>query len=697
MVRTRHLTPDGRPQFSNRLATETSPYLLQHAHNPVDWYPWGSEAFEEARRRRVPVLLSIGYSTCHWCHVMEEESFEDLEVARLMNEKYVCIKVDREERPDVDAIYMAAVQAISGQGGWPMTVWLNHEREPFFAGTYFPARDGDRGAATGFMSLLQQIRDIYDRDPNKVASTSRELADFIQQSLTHQGNPVGLRPDALENAVQYYRNRFDPVEGGVGRAPKFPSSLPIRLLLRSHTVAGDDAVLEMAVMTLEKMAGGGMYDHVAGGFHRYSVDSEWLVPHFEKMLYDNAQLALAYLEAYQVTGRSDFSRVAQEVLFYVEREMTSPAGAFYSATDADSLGPNGQAQEGYFFTWTPAELGDLLNETEVRLIRAYYGVTDHGNFEHRNILHTARSARDVAQELGLEIGLFWKTLNEAREKLFQARRQRPQPLRDEKVIAAWNGLMISSYAQAGLILDNEHHLDVALKAAAFIYDQMRLNGRLQRTFNNGQARLEAYLEDYAFVTAAFLDLFEATGDSLWLDRACEFDEVVESDFEDIEKGGFFRTSHSHEKLIAREKPIYDGAEPSGNSVTVMNLLRLAEFTGRDSYRQRADRTLAFFGEIINASPAAVSELLLAVGFRQARVKQIVIVPGRENSQEMLNELRKTFVPYRIFVRVNEKTKPIALIEGKQATDGRTTAYVCESGVCKLPTTDPHALTSLLRS
>ncbi|MFN2427948.1 MAG: thioredoxin domain-containing protein [Candidatus Binatia bacterium] len=694
--RTKHLREDGSPKYTNRLFLTSSPYLLQHAHNPVNWYPWGDEAFDRASKLGRPVLLSVGYSTCHWCHVMEEESFEDEEIARFLNEHYIAIKVDREERPDVDAIYMSAVQALTGGGGWPMTVWLTPDRKPFYGGTYFPARDGDRGTRVGFLTLLASVGEVYARDPGKALESSASLTAHIRQRLAPPagaGDLPGI--DVLRFAAGHYENRFDAAYGGTSGAPKFPSNLPIRFLLRYHRRGGGQKALEMATTTLEKMAAGGMYDQVGGGFHRYSTDARWLVPHFEKMLYDNALLAVAYLEAHQATGREDFARVVREILRYVEREMTSPDGAFYSATDADSLTPSGHREEGWFFTWTPAEVDAVLDAEQARVVKAYYAVTDGGNFEGRNILNTPQRLDEVANQLKLSPERMRELLEAAKARLYQARTKRPAPLRDDKILVAWNGLMISAYARAAETLNEPRYAAIAERAAGFVLGNMRANGRLLRSHKDGAAQHNAYLDDYAFFIAALLDLYETTGDTRWLREAVALDDVLARHYEDEQGGGFFMTSDDHEELLAREKPGYDGAEPSGNSVQALNLLRLHELTTNDAYRKRAERTLKAFGTILGRAPAALSEMLLAVDFLTDAPKEIIIVApeSRSEARPFLDHLRANFLPNRVVVVVPESALQahidlVPLVEGKVAQDGRTTAYVCERRVCELPTSDP---------
>ncbi|MCC6552219.1 MAG: thioredoxin domain-containing protein [Polyangiaceae bacterium] len=681
--RTEHLR-GGRPEHTNRLILETSPYLLQHAHNPVSWYPWGDEAFEAARRLDRPVLVSIGYSTCHWCHVMERESFEDVEIARFLNEHYVCVKVDREERPDVDAIYMTAVQRLTGSGGWPLNVFLTPDREPFFGGTYFPPRDGDRGARRGFLSILAELRDVYHADRPRVARAAEDLTREVRSLLTAEppASELALPTAApIVTAVQGYKRLFDPVSGGLRRAPKFPSQLPVRLLLRFHRRTGDAEALRMATLTLEKMAAGGMYDQIGGGFHRYSTDSTWLIPHFEKMLYDNALLAVAYAEAHQATGRSDFARVAREVLDYVIREMTSPEGGFYSATDADSEGV-----EGKFFVWSLAEVRDLLGPDADRFAR-YYDVTERGNFEGHSILHAP--APDEAEHAALR---------GARERLYAARAKRVPPLRDDKILAAWNGLMISAMAVGARVLSEPRHAEAAARAAHMVLTRMREGGRLRRSYIDGRARHNGYLDDYAFVVQGLLDLHEATFDPRWLREAIALSEVLESHYADRAHGGWFMTSDDHERLLTREKPAYDGAEPSGGSVHLMSTLRLAELTADDRWRRIAERALASLAPQLSEQPLSLSEALLAVDFWTDTPREIVIVwPGHaEAAAPLMDVLRGTFLPNKVLTGgaeadIEELARVAPIAEGKRALEGKATAYVCEKGLCRAPASDAAAL------
>jgi uncharacterized protein YyaL (SSP411 family) len=703
--RTKHLHADGTPKFTNRLFLSSSPYLRQHAHNPVNWYPWGDEAFETARKLGRPVLLSVGYSTCHWCHVMEEESFEDIEIARFLNQHYVAIKVDREERPDIDAIYMSAVQQITGRGGWPMTVWLTPEREPFHGGTYFPARDGDRGTRTGFLTLLKRLADLYREDPDRIVQAAAQRAARVRASLSPRNDPGGL-PGAklLEDAVDHYARNFDSKYGGMAWAPKFPSHVPVRFLLRYHRRTGSESALAMSVLTLEKMAAGGMYDHVGGGFHRYSTDARWLVPHFEKMLYDNALLAVAYLEAYQVTHDEDLAGVARETLDYVRRDMTSPQGGFYSATDADSLVPGGHREEGWFFTWTPKEIETTLGAERAPPVSTYYAVTLSGNFEGRNILHTPRSLDVVAGELQMPAKELRRVVEGAKPALYAARARRPPPLRDEKILTAWNGLMISAFARGAAVLDQPQYATTAEGAAAFVLAHMRDGTRLLRSYKDGRALHKGYLDDYAFLIAGLLDLYEVTANLRWLKEAVALDRVLADRYEDKAGGCFFMTSDDHEKLLVREIPSRDGAEPSGNSVQVLNLLRLHEFTLKDHYRQRGERCFRAFAGRLERSPAAMAEMLLAVDYYLDTPKEIVIVtPASGHGAAPLREqLRRTFVPNRIVAvasagsQLDAHAAVVPLLSRKVARGGKATAYVCEKGVCALPTTDPSIFAQQIR-
>jgi hypothetical protein len=682
--RTEHVAPEG-PRFTNRLVLERSPYLLQHAHNPVSWYPWGDEAFEEARRTGKPVFLSVGYSTCHWCHVMERESFEDPEIARLLNERFVPIKVDREERPDVDAIYMTAVQLLQGGGGWPMSVWLTPDREPFFAGTYFPPRDGARGASRGFLGILEEIADLYARDPERVRGASGSLVAAVRTALAAHGPPSQdlPGPGPIEEAVAFFRRSFDEQHGGVRRAPKFPSNLPVRLLLRHHRRTRDPEPLRMATVTLEKMAAGGIYDQLGGGFHRYSTDERWLVPHFEKMLYDNALLAVAYTEAWQVTRRRDLARVVRQTLDYLLREMTSPEGGLYSATDADSEG-----EEGRFFTWEEREIRALLGEDAERFLR-FHGVVPEGNFEGRSILWVPRPDEDE-----------WEALAPARARLYEARARRVPPLRDEKVLAGWNGLAISALALGGRALAEPRWVDAASRAAEFVLGRMTKDGRLRRTWFAGDAGVPAFLDDHAFLVAGLLDLYEATFAVRWLEAALDLARRQELLFGDSLGGGWFTGAADHDRLIVREKPTHDGAEPSGASVALLNALRLHAFTTDERWWNVAAAALRHYARALEEQPVSLTEMLLALDHATDAPREVVLVwpEGEAAPEPFVSVLRRVFLPNRALCGAAEgedlvRLGRVAPVAAGKIAGGHATAYVCEKGQCRLPAISPEKLAS----
>ena len=704
--RTKHLNSDGWAIYTNRLFLESSPYLLQHAHNPVDWYPWGDEAFERATALNRPVLLSVGYSTCHWCHVMEAESFEDVEIARYINANYIAIKVDREERPDVDAVYMAAVQALTGRGGWPMTVWMTPDRLPFYGGSYYPARDGDRGLGVGFLTLLKKIKESYHSRKDLVDSTSNQLTNAINQMLSADMGAQLPGEGSLHNTFQAYQRSFDSNHGGLSSAPKFPSSLSIRFLLRYSNRFDNETALQMATLTLDKMAGGGLYDHVGGGFHRYATDERWLVPHFEKMLYDNALLVQDYLEAFQLTGNPSYQHIVRRVLDYVLGEMTSPQGAFYSATDADSLTPAGHREEGYYFTWTSQEIEDLLGSDLAKLIKTTHGVGPIPNFEGRHILHTPEPLTSTAKQLNLAESDLRARIDTALKSLYAERQKRPAPLRDEKILTAWNGLMISALAKAGFVLEEPIYVQAAERAATFILDYLLIDGRLKRSHMDGVSKHNAYLDDYAFLAAAFIDLYEATHDIRWLQQAIALDETLARFHEDLEGGGFFMTSNDHEKLIAREKPNHDGALPSGNAVATMNLIRLAAFTSDSMYLERAQRAFLTFANILASNPTAMAELQLAFDSFLHPPKEVALIepdkaPG--GADLFLDIIRHHYLPGRVLAKASEgqdlknQSNLIPFLQHKEILNNKATAFVCQNKICKRPTDDVDIFTQQLQT
>ncbi|HKI67731.1 MAG TPA: thioredoxin domain-containing protein [Solirubrobacterales bacterium] len=653
----------------NRLAQETSPYLLQHRDNPVDWYPWGSEALERALQLDRPILLSVGYSACHWCHVMERESFEDEATAAYMNEHFVCVKVDREERPDVDALYMEAVQAISGQGGWPMTVFCDPEGVPFYGGTYFPP-DESRGMPS-FRMVMEAVLDAFENQREEL----RERAPETRRRLGAIGavEPAGERPGAelLEGAVATLRENADMQRGGFGGAPKFPPASTLELLL----ARGERAPVER---TLDAMMAGGIYDQLGGGFARYSVDASWLVPHFEKMLYDNAQLARAYLHGWQAFGHERYRWIVEETLDWALREMRGPEGGFYSALDADSEG-----EEGRFYVWTPEEMRAVLG-SDAQPVLDFYGVTDAGNFEGRNILHLAGGA--TAQEPEI--------MAESRMGLLYAREKREWPAFDDKRLTSWNALMVGALAEAGAVLGRSDYLDAARACAEFLLRDLRdSEGRLLRTYKDGAGRLNAYLEDHAFLLEALLTLYEATFEPRWFAEAQALAETTIERFGDAERGGFFSTSGDHEQLIARRKEIGDHPIPSGNSAAALGLLRLEALTGERRYGEWAEGVPRLFAKAATRRPDAFAHLLRALDFDLAPVREVALIG--DDLAELAAVVRSEYRPYVVLAGGPPGSDSPPLLRERSAVEGKPTAYVCENFACRAPTTDLQSLASLL--
>jgi uncharacterized protein YyaL (SSP411 family) len=670
---------------TNRLARETSPYLRQHACNPVDWYPWGDEALRRTKELNRPIFLSIGYSACHWCHVMEHESFEDPEVADLLNRHFVSIKVDREERPDLDQIYMTAVQMLTGQGGWPMSMFLTPELEPFYGGTYFPP--DDRYGRPSFKRLLLHIIDVWQNRRADVETQAKQLADGVRQMMFLEPGTGPLDASHLRKSSAQLQRRFDPTFGGFGDAPKFPHPIELRLLLRLWKRFDDADALNMATRTLDKMAQGGIYDHLGGGFHRYSTDQRWLVPHFEKMLYDNALLAVAYLEGFQATASPRYREVVCETLDYVLREMTSPEGPFFSTQDADSEG-----EEGRFFVWSLDEVENLLGRERADLFCKVYDVTREGNWEGHNILHRGRSDEQEARMQGIPEPELRRRLDEAKRLLFDARSKRVWPGRDEKVLTSWNGLMIAALARAGSVLDVPRYTVAAVRAAEFIWGNMRTTeGRLRRTYSAGtEPRLNAYLEDYAFLLDAFVSLYEATFDVRWIERALELTRRMSEQFWDAEGGGYFYTGRDHEALIARTKDPHDSSIPSGNSVAATSLLRLHALTGNAELLKQAERTMRLFHGLMTQAPMAVGQMVVALDFYLGPVQEYAVVgdPADEEVRRVLRAIRSGFRPHHVLAlkqagataEVENVVPLLADREGK----GRVTLYVCENFTCQVP-------------
>ena len=610
----------------NRLSHETSPYLLQHAYNPVDWFPWGEEALNLAKKENKPILLSIGYSACHWCHVMERESFENQAIADLMNRYFVNIKVDREERPDLDEIYMQATTAMNqGHGGWPMTVFLTPDQEPIFAGTYFPPTD--RYGRPGFGSILTNIGEGWKKDQSNIAQQASRFTARLRNAL-QPASPLAVGAAEIEDAVKQYARDFDARYGGFGRAPKFPPATGLSFLLRQYHWSREKKILAMVTKTLDGMAEGGLYDHIGGGFARYSTDDEWLAPHFEKMLYDNALLARTYVEAFQVTGENRYRQVATETLDYILREMTAPEGGFYSATDADSEGV-----EGKFFVWTPEQIREILtNEQDATRFCAYYDITDEGNWEHTNIPRTKKSLETVAEELGCSPEDLRETIMRAKPTVYQARLKRVPPGLDDKIITAWNGMMIGTMAEAGRVFNHQPYLDGAIRAADFLLTTLsRPESRLWRTYRAGHAHLNACLEDYAYAAEAMIDVYEATGHERYLHEGVSLAERLLEDFEDRDHGGFFTTAADHEALIIRGREGADGATPSGNAVAASALARLSFHGDREDFRKAATNAIRAYGQQIGQVPRGFPKSLMVVDLLLRGPVELALVgtPGRQ--------------------------------------------------------------------
>ena len=682
----------------NRLINETSPYLLQHANNPVDWYPWGEEALERARSEDKPILLSIGYSACHWCHVMERESFENETIAGLMNDNFISIKVDREERPDLDQVYMQAVQMLTGSGGWPMTVFLTPEGKPFYGGTYFPPED--RQGMPGFPRLLTSIAEAYSTNRGEIDRVTQQLTTQMSQSnQVSQGTSI-LTVDILHQAYSSLATNFDYQNGGFGNAPKFPQPMTPEFLLRYYHHGYNPRALELVELTLEKMAYGGIYDQIGGGFHRYSTDAYWLVPHFEKMLYDNALLARVYLHTYLITGRALYRRVVEETLDYVLREMTDSSGGFYSAQDADSEGV-----EGKFFVWSPDEINSVMGDADGEVFAGYYGVTGAGNFEGKNILNIRQDPEEFAETKGLTADQLGDIINRGSKALLEVRDQRIHPMRDDKVLASWNGLMLRSFAEAAAALGRPDYLAVAIKNAEFLAGSMKSGGRLLRTYRDGQAKLLGYLEDYSFVIDGLLALYEATFDLRWLDEAVTLADSMIELFWDEGIGGFYDTGSDHETLVVRPRDVFDNAQPCGGSVASDVLLRLAVFTGNNDYSAKAAVPLRSLHQAMSQSPGGTGHWLSALDFYVSPPKEIAVIGPRDDpaTQALLDTVFHRFLPNKVVMGVETPLIPavdnseadIPLLAGRGMVGGLPSAYVCQNYACQLPVTDPADLAEQL--
>jgi len=688
----------------NRLIHEKSPYLLQHADNPVDWYAWGPEAFAKAKKENKPIFLSIGYSTCHWCHVMAHESFEDPEVARLLNEVFVCIKVDREERPDIDNIYMRVCQMMTGSGGWPLTILMTPEKKPFFAGTYIP-RESHQGRL-GMLDLVPRIKEVWNTQHTDILKSADQITASLNQ-LSNNSSGAELDKSTLKTAYEQLSGRFSEQYGGFGNAPKFPSPQNLLFLLRYWQSTNDEKALRMVVKTLQSMQEGGIYDHVGFGFHRYSTDSRWLVPHFEKMLYDQAMLAMAYIEAYQATGKKEFKETAKEIFTYVLRDMTDQKGGFYSAEDADSEGV-----EGKFYVWTEDEIRKVLKGKEADLIINVYNIDKTGNFRDEasgentgaNILHLERTLTEVAFKNKTSVDELKERVEAARQKLFTARNKRIHPHKDDKILTDWNGLMIAALAKGAQACNEPEYADAAKRAANFILTNMRRpDGRILHRYRDGHAAILANVDDYAFLIWGLLELYETIFDVHYLQTALDLNNEMIKHFWDDQNGGFYFTADDAEELIVRQKEIYDGAIPSGNSVAVVNLFRLARITAEPELEEKANKIMLAFSEDVRSVPSGYTQMMVGLGFGIGPSYEIVIVghPQAKDTKEMLNSLRKHFIPNKVvLLRPSDQEEPDIIrlakfTEYQSSLDGKATAYVCLDYSCKMPTTDTEEMLELL--
>jgi uncharacterized protein len=682
-------------KHTNRLIHETSPYLLQHAHNPVDWYPWGNDAFEKAKSENKPILLSIGYSACHWCHVMERESFEDEKIAALMNELFVSIKVDREERPDLDEIYMNAVQMLTGRGGWPMTVFLTPDGKPFYGGTYFPP--DDRQGMPGFPRILAGVAQAYRERPQDIDKSVGQILTALQRMAQSTATERKLSQEVIPEGADQIARAYDSENGGLGRAPKFPNVGVYELFLRQFRHSRNQRFLEMVSHTLTKMAEGGIYDHLGGGFHRYSVDEKWLVPHFEKMLYDNAQLVRIYAQLYCLSGNLLFKRVVEETVEYLLREMLHHEGGFYSTQDADSEG-----EEGKFFVWTPDEVSRIIGDNASAIFCRVYDVTEYGNFEEKNILHPVLTIDQASKLFRQDSGAIEALLADAKRKLFTVRERRIKPFRDEKIITSWNGLVLSGLAEAIKISPRPAYIEAVNRTVDFIFAKMFRDGHLLHTYKDGTAKHLGYLDDYAFLAIGLLDLYETNFDPVHLERAVQLAETMLREFWDDTSGAFFYTGKSHEQLISRAKPAFDGSIPSGNAMATQLLLRLYYLKGTEDYLKRAENILRSYYDAMESQPFGFAHMLCALDLYLNKPKEIVVVGKREElaTKHLIEKIHSFYLPNKTLQLVGpdellENTSP--LLQGKTQVDGKATVYVCQNFTCSAPVTDWEALKPLLES
>ena len=674
----------------NKLASEKSPYLLQHAYNPVNWYPWGDEAFEKAKKENKPIFLSIGYSTCHWCHVMEKESFEDLEVAELLNKYFIAIKVDREERPDIDNVYMTACQLMSQSGGWPLSVFMTYDKKPFFIGTYFSK--GVRYGRIGMMELLPHLYDIWINKKEEVLESANHIVDILSQVSQNRSGDV-LSEKTLKLAYEQLSSRYDSHSGGFGSAPKFPSPHNLSFLLRYWKRTGNKECLEIVEKTLQSMRNGGIYDHIGFGFHRYSTDSSWLVPHFEKMLYDQAMHIIAYTEAYQVTEKNIYKETAKEIIEYIRRDMTSSEGGFYSAEDADSEG-----HEGKFYVWTVQEINNVLGKEDTELFIKEFNLKKEGNFLEEATREKTGDNIAYLKEIISSHELREK-LEKIRKKLFEYRENRIHPYKDDKILTDWNGLMIVALSKAACAFNEPEYVLCAKKAVEFVFNNLWKENKLLHRYRDGQACIEGNLSDYAFLIWGLLELYEATFEVKYLKDAIKLNEVLIDKFWDKDNSGFYFTSCDNENLIVRQKEIYDGAIPSGNSVAMLNLLRLSKIVGNSEFEEYAEKLSSAFSKDISTSPIAHTQLMSALDFSVGPSSEIVVVGdvNDKNTKEMLFEIQKRFIPNKvILLKSNPDIEVISsYVKDKVSLDGKPTAYVCSGFSCKKPINDISEILKLL--
>jgi len=717
-------TPKEVKQASNRLIHEKSPYLLQHADNPVDWYPWGDEAFEKAKKEDKPIFLSIGYSTCHWCHVMEHESFEDPIVSSKINEYFIPIKVDREERPDIDNIYMSAVMAMTGRGGWPLTVVLTHDKKPFFGGTYFPPYA--KWGSPGLMDVMESIHNTWTNNREKVFETSSQLTDMLIQRATNDAQAGPLSPDVLQNSFRQLNSSYDSAYGGFGSSPKFPTSHNLSLLLRHWKRASEPKALEIVEKTLKAMAAGGMYDHIGGGFHRYATDRQWQIPHFEKMLYDQAILSRTYLEAYQITKNEFYADITREVFDYVLRDLHHAKGGFYSAEDADSLDPDEfknitpdpnqshEKKEGSFYLWREAEIDELLDKVDTQVFKYHFGIKPdgnahsdpHGEFIGKNIVFVEHNIDATATKFGKTREEIVTSLGRSKKILFDVRNQRPHSHLDDKVLVDWNGLMIASLAFGAKVLDEPKYLEAAQKATDFIIDNLVTNdGRLLHRYRDGESAIMGTIEDYAFFIHGLIELYEATFKIKYLDLARQLSDGMIELFWDEENGGFFFTADDAEKLLYRQKEIYDGAIPSGNSFAALNLVRLYHITLDAKWNKNLEQLFKTFSSDLSARPSAYAQMMIAFDYALGPSQEIVLSGAKNNDTllQMHKSIYDYFIPNRIILhrpdsdhKVKELLSISPFVENQRALNAKATAYVCENHVCKLPVQDVAALQEILK-